>query len=149
MLARSIATGIAADVVIARAASLFIAPTEESVAQLIELATSEAAAGQRIKIGGKNDPDWLAKLPTNPHLFGDESGGDRVVIGVQFEDEEGKPIIFVPIRDTGKRTPAEMIALAAANATKIMGDYPRNFGQHTANDIDVEQIDIMYGTKRF
>lgn len=149
MLARSISTGLAADVIAARAASLFVAPTAELVDTLLELATSEADAGQRIKISGRNDPNWLANLPTNPHLFGDESDGDRVIIGVEFQDESGKSIIFVPIRDTGKRTAAEMIALAAAKATDIMGDYPRNFGQHTADDIDVDQIDILYGSRRF
>lgn len=149
MLARMLAAGAPTALIWGRASQLFRLPSDTSVQRLVDLAGHEYQAG--IDMSAASDRNILIakELPINPYLFGEEPGGNRTLIGIDYLDKESGDAIHRRIVDDGTHTLAEQIEADAEKLAENVPKYPTLLDVLKYTDPEAYGIAILYGVRRF
>lgn len=120
-----------------------------AVESLLRFGIAESDAAKRLMIGDWEARDWLRNVPIQPHLFGDDPHGDRVAVGITFNDPRDKGIIDVYFRDAGGKSLQQLIDEEVERAKKIVRDYKGRFRDGAEALINSGDIEIIYAARRF
>jgi hypothetical protein len=135
--------------IIERISNVFRSPSPSAIDTIRNTAAAEVQAGRSMAAMPLAEAFPAIHGHLQPHLFGDDTGGDRTLTGVTLTDAFGNPLITINIRDNGSRSLAEQIHEAVDAAKDIISRYPGKFAGTSPDDVDTLDAIPIYSARRF